>query len=114
DARGFMTEQDRHRIAQAAFDHLEIGMAKPHSLDADEDILGRRFACLDRLDDERRFRRVQHGRLVLEPHFPDLPPALFRMPPEWKPDRSAAPPAPRRYRRSSFPTRCRNWQPQPS
>ena len=64
-----MPQHDRHRIAQHAFNHFEIGMAQPDRLDAHQHVIGLEFLRFNRLDDERSFRRMQHRRLVLKPHL---------------------------------------------
>src|SRR5215467_6593943 len=67
-ACGFMTEHDRHRIAQRAVDHFEVGVTKPRGVHAHQHVRWRDRRGGDRLDLQRAVRTMQHGRPGVEGH----------------------------------------------
>src|SRR5262252_930388 len=67
-ACGFMAEHDRHRIAQRAVDHFEIGVAKPRGTHAHQHVRWGERRGSEHLDLQRAVRAVQHGRPVVEGH----------------------------------------------
>src|SRR5262249_27033694 len=66
--RGFMAEHDRHRIAQRAVDHFEIGVAKTRGAHAHQHVRWGERRGGDRLDLQRALRALQHSRLVVKGH----------------------------------------------
>jgi len=63
DARALVAEDDRQGIGERPLDHLEVGVAEPARVDADQDVRRLERSQLDRLDHERSADVVEDRRV---------------------------------------------------
>ena len=68
DARPLVPEDDRHGIAERAFDHFEIGVTQSRGHDADQDVARLEPLDADRRDLERLADAGQDGSLEFGGH----------------------------------------------
>jgi len=64
-----MAEDDRHRVAQGAFDYLEVGVTKAGRFDPDQHVARREIGGFHGFNRKHRLRRVKDRGLIGKWHW---------------------------------------------